>query len=237
MPPGTGEIITTTFFSGTTRAFDARKKVIPVRSYQKFEIGTYIDYGVTDWLTLVATPSIDRIHTGEPRTAMGIGDSAIGARMALYQAPGVAISMQGLVRPPLTLQIDPATRTFTHATSWGGELRLLFGYATAVFTYGSFINLELGYRWNDKITPDEWRADLTLGLHATPQMMLLLQDFIAISNGRSAVNPSYFWEKLAFSGVYALNPAWSVQAGGFVTIAGRNAGQEIGPFAGLWYRF
>jgi len=237
MPPGRGEIITTTFFSGTSRAFDANKNVIPVRSYQKFEIGTYIDYGVTDWLTFVATPSVDHIHTGDPHTAVGIGDSALGARTALYQKPGIAISIQGLIRPPLTLQTDPATKTITHSSSWGGELRLLFGYSTQIFGYDTFTNLELGYRWNDKVTPDEWRSDLTLGIHVMPKLALLLQDFIAISDGRSTVNPSYFWNKGALSGVYALSPVWSVQAGGFATLAGRNAGCEIGPFAGLWYRF
>jgi len=237
MPPGEGEIITTTVFSGTARAFDGHGNVIPVRSYQKFEIGTYIDYGVTDWLTFVATPSIDRIHTGDPRTAVGVGDSALGARAALYRAPGVAISLQGLIRPPLTLETDPMTKSFTHSSSWSGELRLLFGYSTALFGYDMFADLGLGYRWNDQITPDEWRADLTLGLHATPKFMLLAQTFVAISNGHSAINPSYYWDKGALSGVYALSPVWSVQAGGFATLAGRNAGREIGPFAGLWYRF
>jgi hypothetical protein len=32
-------------------------------------------------------------------------------------------------------------------------------------------------------------------------------------------------------------PQWSVQVGGFLTVEGINAGRELGPTAGVWYRF
>ena len=45
------------------------------------------------------------------------------------------------------------------------------------------------------------------------------------------------WTKLQPSLVYDIAPQWSVQIGGFITIAGINAGRELGPTAGVWYRF
>jgi hypothetical protein len=45
------------------------------------------------------------------------------------------------------------------------------------------------------------------------------------------------WTKLQPSLVYDIAPQWSVQIGGFLTVAGVNAGRELGPTAGVWYRF
>ena len=66
LPPGDGQVIADTFFSDSTQAFDAHGRLIPVPSYRKFELGTYIEYGLTNWLTLVASPSYDRIENPPP---------------------------------------------------------------------------------------------------------------------------------------------------------------------------
>jgi hypothetical protein len=66
LPPGDGQVIADTFFSDSTRAFDANGHLIPVPSYRKFDLGTYSEYGLTNWLTLVASPSYDRIHNPPP---------------------------------------------------------------------------------------------------------------------------------------------------------------------------
>ena len=68
LPPGDGQVIADTFFSDSNRAFDARGQLVPVPSYRKFELGTYIEYGLTNWLTLVASPSYDRIENPPPRS-------------------------------------------------------------------------------------------------------------------------------------------------------------------------
>ncbi len=240
-PAGEGQIITSASFSGTTRALDANGKLIPVPSYRKFELGTYIEYGATNSLTIVASPSLDRIQNtpspGITKTTAGIGDTGIGARAGIYQTPHFVFSVQGLARPPLGLQTDSGNNFYTHSRIWTGEVRALFGYSTQIWGYDSFADFEAGYRWNDAAAPNEWRADLTLGIHATERILILTQDFAAISDGRSFPNPSYYWDKGQVSGVYAFNAAWCGQIGGFLTLAGRNAGREMGPIAAVWYRF
>jgi protein XagA len=240
-PAGEGEIITSATFSSSARAFDANGRLIPVSSYQKFELGTYIDYGLTDWLTIVASPSIDHIKTapapGLTQSTTGIGDTAVGARLKIYQTEALIFSVQALLRPPLGLQTDPATRSLDQSHSVTGEIRGLAALSTTIWGYDAFADFEAGYRWNDTVTPNEWQADLTLGLHATPVFMILVQNFAAISDGRTPSNPSYYWDKEQVSGVYAFSPSWSGQIGGFLTVAGRNAGRELGPVAALWYRF
>ncbi len=49
--------------------------------------------------------------------------------------------------------------------------------------------------------------------------------------------PAYNWVKLQESLVYDLSSVWSVQGGFFETVAGMNAGRELGPVAAVWYRF
>jgi hypothetical protein len=80
MPPGDGQVIVDTFFSDSTQAFDAQGHLIPVPAYRKFELGTYIEYGLTNWLTLVAAPSYDRIQNPPPgQSYNGLGESEIAA--------------------------------------------------------------------------------------------------------------------------------------------------------------
>jgi protein XagA len=56
LAPGEGQAILYSSFSDTTRAFDTQGRLIPVQQYRKFELGTYIEYGLTDWLTLAVSP-------------------------------------------------------------------------------------------------------------------------------------------------------------------------------------
>jgi hypothetical protein len=240
-PPGEGEIITSASFSDSTRFFDQNGRLIRAPSYRKFELGTYIEYGATDWLTIVATPSFDRIQQtpspGFTQTTTGIGDTAIGPRLKIFQSPNLVLSVQGLLRPPLGLQFNSANESYDHSHIWTGELRGLIGYSSQIRGYDYFADFEAGYRWNDMTTPNEWRSDLTLGVHATPVFLVLMQNFTAVSDGRRSTNPSYYWDKGQVSGVYAFNAAWSGQLGAFATLFGRNAGREIGPMAALWYKF
>jgi protein XagA len=62
LPPGDGQVIVDTFFSDSTYAFDAQGHLIPVPSYKKFELGTYIEYGLTNF----ASPSYHRIQNPPP---------------------------------------------------------------------------------------------------------------------------------------------------------------------------
>jgi hypothetical protein len=187
-PAGEGQIITSAGFSDTTRAFDAKGKLIPcrptgIRTRQLHRIWR------TNSLTIVASPSLDRIQNapspGITKTTAAIGDTGIGACAGIYQTPNFVFSVQGVVRTPLDLQTDSANDFYTHSRIWTGEARALLGYSTQIWGYDSFADLETGYRWNDASTPNEWRADLTLGVHATEKILILAQDFAAVSDGRS----------------------------------------------------
>src|SRR5665213_2208422 len=66
-PAGQGQVIVTTSFTDSANAFDASGRLVPVASYRKFELNAWMDYGLTDWLTLIVDPSADDIvNSGHP---------------------------------------------------------------------------------------------------------------------------------------------------------------------------
>ncbi len=57
MDEGAGEIIVTSTFADANKAYDRHGHLIRTPSYGKFEAAGYVEYGVTNWLTVVAEGS------------------------------------------------------------------------------------------------------------------------------------------------------------------------------------
>ena len=212
LPPGDGQVIADTFFSDSTHAFDARGHLIPVPSYRKFELGTYIEYGLTNWLTLVASPSYDRIQNPPPgQSYNGLGESEIAARVGLYRSDTSVLSFQAGLRSPGGSFAD-SLGPFAVRRAASLDVRGLAGRNIVVAAMEGFVEAQAGYRFYAAGQPGEWRIDLTMGLRPWPRLLVMLQSYTSIVNG-------------------------SLQIGGFITVAGINAGRELGPTAGVWYRF
>jgi hypothetical protein len=106
LAPGEGRAIVYSVFSESSQAYDFQGRLIYEPQYRKFELGTYIEYGVTDWLTVVISPAYDRIrgHPFNPslpslkpppgRSYNGGGESAAAARIRLYQNENNVLSFQ-----------------------------------------------------------------------------------------------------------------------------------------------
>ncbi|MGH6834415.1 MAG: hypothetical protein ACREC9_02480 [Methylocella sp.] len=236
LPPGDGQVIADTFFSESTYAFDAHGHLVPVPSYKKFELGTYIEYGLTNWLTLVASPSYDRIRNPPPgQSYNGLGESEIAARVGLYRTDTSVLSFQAGLRSPGGSFAD-SLGPFELRRAASLDIRGLAGRNVAVAGMEGFVDVQGAYRFYAAGQPGEWRIDLTMGLRPLPRLLVMLQSFTSIVNG-SLQFGHVSWTKLQPSLVYDITPQWSVQIGGFVTVAGINAGRELGPTAGVWYRF
>jgi hypothetical protein len=237
MPPGDGQIIASTAFSGSTRAFDAQGRLIPVPSYDKFELGAYVEYGLMDWLTLIASPAYDRIKQPPPAVSYaGPGESEIGARIGLYRSEAWVVSMEAGLRTP-GASLNDALAPFQPRRAGSLDLRAMVGRNFEIAGMPGFAEAQAAYRLYAQNQPGEFRIDLTLGLRPLPQFLTLLQSFSSISNGSGGGFKHSSWHKLQPSVVYDLSPQWSLQLGGFITVAGVNAGRELGPLAGVWYRF
>ena len=233
-PPGQGDIIAATEFSDSTRAFDQDGKLIPIPSYRKFELGTYIEYGLSDRLTLIAQPFFETAR--QDSTAVSVPGAEIGARFGLANFGSTVVSVQGLLNIPLDSRQLPQAG-FDEDDIFSGDLRLLLGHTFEVHGAAGFFDLQGGYRWQGDGAPNEWHADFTAGLRPQSHVLVMLQTFATLADSGTAVCERYAWIKLQESLVYDLSRSWAVQGGFFETVAGTNAGRELGPMVALWYHF
>jgi protein XagA len=163
MPPGDGQVIVDTFFSDSTYAFDANGHLIPVPSYRKFELGSYIEYGLTNWLTLVASPSYDRIQNPPPgQSYNGLGESEIAARVGLYRTDTSVLSLQAGLRTPGGSFAD-SLGPFEVRRAASLDVRGMAGRNVVVAAMEGFVEAQAGYRFYAAGQPGEWRIDLTMG--------------------------------------------------------------------------
>ncbi|MDR3407416.1 MAG: hypothetical protein P4L68_02830 [Methylovirgula sp.] len=236
-PPGEGQIITASVFSDSTRYFDASGKLIPIPAYEKFSLGSYIEYGLSDEFTLVARPFFDHDTQATSPTPMHLttGGTDIGLRAGLANFGDTVISVQAVAHVPFVSR-QPLVN-FDSDSIVSGDFRLLVGHSFSLAGMDSFIDLQGGYRLVGDDMPDEWHADVTLGTRPRRNILLLLQSFATIAPQATSDSPAYNWVKLQESFVYDMSARWSVQGGFFETVAGMNAGRELGPVAAVWYRF
>lgn len=233
-PPGEGDVITATEFSGSTRAFDQDGKLIPIPSYQKFELASYIEYGLFDRLTLIAQPFFETAR--QDATAVSTPGVEIGARFGVANFGATVVSIQGILHIPFNPgQLPPAG--FDEDDVFSGDLRLLLGHTFEIDGVTGFIDVQGGYRWQDGGEPNEWHADFTGGVRPRPELLVMLQSFATFADRSTVVCERYSWVKLQESLVYDLSRSWALQGGFFETVAGMNTGRELGPMLALWYHF
>jgi len=102
----------------------------------------------------------------------------------------------------------------------------------------AFFDGEFGYRLRTGGPPDEWHADVTLGLKPAPGMMLTIQDFTTVST--AAVNRSFqAWRTsvVEASIVIAIYDRWSVQFGLFTSVLAVKTNTQHGVALAVWRTF
>jgi hypothetical protein len=239
MPEGQGQMIAGVGYIEATRTFTRFDKAVRTPAFREIEASAYVEYGLTDWLTLVAAPTVARMHGGEPgETYTGSDESAIGARLPLYRDDVRIVSVQALAEPALPgAGGAAAVNALGGPNAWAADFRAQYGQAFPVLGGEGFVDIEPSVRLRGGGWPTETHLDVTLGLRPKPRLMILLQDFTQSAPSGGPRAPATLFTKVALSLVYDLAPAWSVQAGGLMVPTGRNAGREIGPLAALWHRF
>ena len=235
MNEGYGQFITGIGFSEGSRRFDSGGVARPTPAYRKITASGYLEYGWRPWLTLVAAPTLARQNGVAANQVTGSDGSAFGARLLLYGRPGLVVSLQALVQPPLGG--DRASQL----ASGGGralatDVRLQFGRGFALGTWPAFVDIAPGGRLRADPFPSEARLDVAFGLRPIPTVMFLLQDFSSFAPSRGVAVQRTFYSKVQGSLVYDISRRWSVQLGGFRTITGRNAVREMGPLIAVWVR-
>jgi hypothetical protein len=111
LPEGDGQAIVTGTFSAAPRGYDGGGNAVDIPDYEKFEAQALIEYGVTDWLTAVVQPQLQRVEIAAPTdaTRTGLGYTDLGARFRLWAGDYGVVSTQVLGRiPGARDETDPA---------------------------------------------------------------------------------------------------------------------------------
>jgi hypothetical protein len=235
---GQGSAIVTGSPSQADKAFDGGGNLQSIPRYSKAELQALLEYGATDWLTVMLAPSLQHIAIAAPFEAQrdGLGYTDVGARMRISRGDSWVLSAQTTFRIPGTF--DKSNAAAIGYTDPEVDIRGLFGYSFAAGAWPAFVDVEVAQRFRIGGPPDEFRTDVTLGLQPLDRWLLLAQSFNVISEGSGSWGfPSYAYYKLQLSAVYAVTPALSLQLGGYTTYWGRNALQENGLVLGAWYKF
>jgi len=222
--------------STAARRFDnggsASKKIV----FRKLLFQNWTEFGLTDAVTLFAAPDYVMAKSGTPTTgASSVSSMSLegGVRILLFSRIGM-LSVQGSAK---------SAGAFDMSTSSSGEsgrlfeARLLYGRSFKFLKRDGFFDLEAAERWIARPRPDEFAFDATVGWWLTPNYLVLVQSFNFMTAG--GVKPPYEpyrLHKLQFSLVQPVTKRWSIQAGYFYSIAGRNIVKETGVVTTLWYK-
>jgi hypothetical protein len=235
---GTGQLIVTNTAMQATSLFSTGYALQPAARYNKDEAQALIEYGVTNWFTAIFAPSLQHVDIAPPfgGERSGLGYTDLGGRARIWSDASWVVSGQITLRIPGTYdQANTAAIGYTDAEI---DVRGLAGYSFKVGTMPSFIDVAIAQRFRIGGPPDEFRTDITLGVHATDKWLLLAQSFNVTSEGAGTWGfGSFGYYKFQLSAVYQLTTALSLQLGGYSTYWGRNALQENGLVTGVWYKF
>jgi protein XagA len=235
LPQGTGQLIETLY--GWT-GFGPPWGGNPPTNQTRFDAQTYVQYGLTDSLTVFGQTALEHYALGQPtpNTYNGLDYSGLGLRAKLWSTGEWVFSGEatGFI-PGARNSTAPAQEGNTGGAA---EARLNAGRNFTLYGVLGFVDAEVAYRLRTAGPPDEWHGDLTVGFKFTPKIMLMLQEYTTVS--MSTKDPTFpAWRQSVVEGsvVYALNDKWSVQVGLFSTVWTVKTNSERGGAIAVWRNF
>jgi hypothetical protein len=235
LPQGSGQLIETLY--GWT-GFGPPWGGNPPVGQSRVDAQTYVQYGLTDSLTIFGQTAFEHYALGPPtqNTYNGLDYSDVGLRAKLWSTGEWVFSGEGTVF--IAGAHDSKAPAQEGDTGVAGEARLNAGRNFTLGSIPCFVDAELAYRLRTQGPPDEWHGDLTVGFKFTPKAMLMLQDFTTVSmNTTDPTFPAWRSSVVEASLVYALDDKWSVQLGVFTTVWTVKTNSQHGGTLAVWRTF
>lgn len=202
--------------------------------FQKFLVQNTVEYGLTDNVTLFATPAyvVASAQTGStPETNARTSSVEAGARVLLFAHIG-KLSLQSSYKAAGAFDLSDSVN---HDPARQIELRLLYGTNFKVLGDDGFVDVQVAERWINHQRPNETPVDLTAGLWLRQNTMVMAQSFNTISGGDAIAPFTYYRShKVGVSLVERISRHWSLQLGGYLSPAGQNALDEKGFSLVFW---
>jgi protein XagA len=210
----------------------------PAVKQNKVEAQTYVEYGLTDNLTIFGQAALERYALSPPQENVytGLDYSDLGLRAKLWSSGEWVFSGEATAFVPGAR--NPNAPAQSGDTGGAAEGRLLAGGNVTVGPWPGFVDLEAGYRLRTAGPPDEWHADATFGLKPYPGLMFMLQDFTTVSSASTNRNfPAWRTSVAEASAVLALGGRWSLQIGLFTSLFAVRTNSQHGVNLALWRTF
>jgi hypothetical protein len=235
LPQGTGLLIETLFgWAGEGAPWGGNHGV----KQNRVEAQTYVEYGVTNELTIFGQTALERYALSRPERNVysGFDYSDIGLRTKLWATGEWVFSGEATLFLPGAY--NSAAPAQAGDTGGAGDARLLAGTNFTVGWVPGFVDVELGYRLRTAGPPDEWHADATLGLKPAPRVLLMLQAFTTVSAASTNRSfPAWRTSVVELSLVLPLDDRWSVQLGVFTSVLAVKTNTQRGAALSVWRTF
>lgn len=231
-----GQVITSLYYTNSTRGFDADGENVDIADFEKIEVFALVEYNVTKDLTLIVKPSFRNfsIEGGDETTGLGYTD--VGARYDVLESQNGWLAIEGSVRIPGVDVVENLAQVGSTDTEYDTRIRGF--HNISIGNIPAFIDVQAGYRFRDGEPPNEYRADVSFGIRPAKDILLLAQSFNTISDGSGqGIFDSFRYHNVQFSAVKDVSDKISLQLGAIGTIDGENALRERGVFGGVWIKF
>ncbi len=238
---GHGLIISSISLNQAEQAYDSTGKLGAVVDFQKQDSAFYLEYGLSDKITLVGSSSlqdVSYIATKGPQHYQGFATSKLGLRYGIKTKSNWHLALQPSLIIPAGGEAIPDGDM--GLGGFGGELRGLAGRAFSLGKTPGFFNVESAYDLRSDGAPRQVSTDITLGIRPVPKIELMGQGFYRHTNASMMqddtvlANESF---KLQGSASYSFTAKTSVQLGYFQAVSGKNIVREQGGTLALWTKF
>lgn len=199
---------------------------------EKRDWGMYFIYGWKEGLSVGLGQGFARLEDkrdGRSTVTTGFGATGLFVMKRLARGKGGILAIQPRVDLPLLY--DTKARPVLGPVSTDAEVRLLYGNGFGALGTRGFLSASVGGAiW--RTGADELRYDLTVGLDAGKQLLLMTQAFnvAAFENGSLA----YSATKFGGSAVWRVSKGVGIQLGYYGGIAGKNTARERTTSLGIW---
>ena len=214
--------------------------------YTKYEINPYIEYGLTDSLTLGFNAFADYVTQNPPALARDsnimLSDVEVFGRFRIAQGADWVFSLQPLIKFPSLYEYDNAPRSGSEF--WDAEISAQAGKNFTWWNRTHFTTFTAGYRHRFETPKDQFKLEWTTGLRLddrwqiTPQISYTGRvDSVSNPTFTQSGQDDYNLLKLQLGALYALSETVSVEAGGFLHSQGENTGSGGGVMLAIWKKF
>lgn len=244
--PGHGFVSTAYTYYRTSSEYNSDGKNVRLSNdgeYQKHSISSYLEYGLTERVTMTGSVNYDYLTYEDEGTNSlkqhGFSDQRLGVRYLCYEEP-LVISFQETVKIPAGY--DDNKDLPLGNTQVDLESCLLFGKSIGRDRYLFYANLEVGYVVRLDAPPDAVKWQTLLGYKGIKNTEISIAWNATRSIGSGEETPvaknvlalvDYDLDRIDLSASYAIAPEVSIFIDYFNHVGGKNTGSGDGFASGV----